>query len=766
MFPCEEKIQRHKLVFERSFQELFVDYYYTSLQEVVQLSAIVIAYKRMIEDGEVSYDPINLQQYIHDEDIPLELFTPDSPFIPALSLSELTKVPLLRGLEEVEDQLKICHGLVRSVTEEACKELAGIFEYQLSVLSDQASVETVGRHAAERAIEYLRSGNRFVERDSIIEGVAYLNVDESPDTKKTQFVSAIFGDERELKWDVFKMFSACGIRHYDNNQHYYNYDTSGNPNNVNWDALTYRTNISCDPLTYGYRGVIFKKDIESQKNVISQTDLNLYSDVVVDFSEDIHRYYDPIDVKKNKALIHALFRHPSHHIPLRMPHSPTSSCSSRQYNRLSSSFQPQSLNGHFSHPHNISDVDSGRLSKQSGIVITTNDNTRCTLVPDNNPVSSNDSGVVLVNGGDAYRNRYTYSMGSQSQAFKYDKRLNDKSQYAYDSYSNQNGHVNTTNGHLCSPQQRPESHFVRNSRITQSYNVMHPSNAYNRNTINIHQNLTDINPANPYRNFVRRRPAQFSPNDLSPISNAPNVLIETSFDHDSDKIIVNELIPNGSKTNIFNGFDEINKAMYSENRLGLNEQDTTIYANDENSNNINNIHCSNNSSSNYNKTQINQIKKLPPKPPQRTISSRSSNINKHINSSNAEPSVKNVFVNGTTVNDHTNGSVPSRTISCIQSNGGTSSEKNDFLDFSSFLKLVQKQNANLQSFGEKIEAFKNVSNPINDKASQIIDKALNSTSTNFNGHDAIDNINDSFQVNISLSPSLNRPNGKLAFSNV
>lgn len=847
IFPCEEKIQRHKLVFQRSFQELFVDYYYTSLQEVVQLSAIIIAYKRVVDDddGEVSYDPINLFQYINVEgDLPVELFVApnDSIYIPALPLSTLTSIKTLRGEVEgvsevgVEDQLCVCHELVRCVVMEACREVTGVFEYQLSILSDQVSVETVARHAAERAIEYLRSGNRFVERDSIVEGVAYLPIEEAVTNNKTHFVSAILGEDREFKWDVAKMFTSCAIRLYPSQAHYYNYDPIINPSNDNWENVTFMANSQCLPLVYGYRGAIFKKDIESCKDVISQVDLDLFTGVVGDHNDDVHRYYVPIDVKKKKAMIRSLFRHPNHrNTHLKIPQSPSSSCSSRYYNRNSFSMQQDNNNNYNSQNYNnYNDAaqQNGRSSKQSGVILVGDEVSRLNqppMIPGRSTITSVDSDATIVNGEDTHKHTYTYSTNNHQaiNGIADSRRLTENVHYAYDNnthYNQHNGYNNNSNinnnlnnnlnnnGRFSSQSERPEVPFPRRSRVTQSYHTMHQptqqqyntdnNNAYNNNNINAYNNAYNENenqyPHNNYnytninhnnnqnicpttnnnnhihhRNLVKRKP-----NGVSPTSNnITNPIIETSFDYNSDQVLVNEVmsnhvIPNGVISNevISNGVlsnDEKNDINNNNgdydiiNGYDINPLDAkNVNDNNLNHNIINNNNSNidkNNNTSNVNCIMVNNFNgRLPPKPPQRTVSSSRQSVKPgtlnhaplkiHITSKVVNAGVNKPF-NAGAINHVNNGAINgiSNGMSNIMSNGmsngsikgisncalngvseglsngvvnGNGAEVNgnrytngancqkDVLDFSSFLKLVEKQNNSLKSFDQKIESYK------------------------------------------------------------
>lgn len=302
-FPTEEVILKHASLFEKTYVECFVDHYYASLPDMVQLSAIIVAYKRIYGQNDLDYRPINLRDYFlseDEQDVPTDLVSQEAKkwFVLALPDATVSGLAHLKGRGKGgkwdQSQIQASIDLVRLVTLEAAKELSRIYEYQLAVVSDAASVQILGRHAAERSAEYLRSGNRFVERDSLIEGTAYLPAPSvshrnSFGSSRSQspglgYVSAIFGDDREQRWEVSHVFASCGLR----------LDGGGPARSKSWPV--FMTSREALPLVYGYRSPIFKKDFETGTENITQTELATYPEVLQDNPNDFHRDYVPLRI--------------------------------------------------------------------------------------------------------------------------------------------------------------------------------------------------------------------------------------------------------------------------------------------------------------------------------------------------------------------------------------------------------------------------------------------------------------------------------------
>ena len=302
-FPTEDVILKHASLFEKTYVECFVDHYYASLPDMVQLSAIIIAYKRIYGQNEVDYRPINLRDYFlseDEQDLPSDLVSLEAKkwFVLAVPDAMVSGLAHLKGRAKGDkwdqSQIQASIDLVRFVTLEAAKELSRIYEYQLAVVSDVASVQILGRHAAERSAEYLRSGNRFVERDSLIEGTAYLPAPSvshrnSFGSSRSQspglgYVSAIFGDDREQRWEVSHVFASCGLR----------LDGGGPAHRKSWPV--FMTSRDALPLVYGYRSPIYKKDFETGTENITQTELATYPEVLQENPNDFHRDYIPLRI--------------------------------------------------------------------------------------------------------------------------------------------------------------------------------------------------------------------------------------------------------------------------------------------------------------------------------------------------------------------------------------------------------------------------------------------------------------------------------------
>ena len=136
-------------------------------------------------------------------------------------------------LADVDDEvlgawLRLGAELVKCAGREAARELARMFEYQISLLSEQRALRLLAEHAVECAAAYVDHQRGVWERNSLVRGavfgavfghtetVAAAATTEPPDDtvaerRGSRRVSVIVG-HRELKWDIGDVLKRPGLR--------------------------------------------------------------------------------------------------------------------------------------------------------------------------------------------------------------------------------------------------------------------------------------------------------------------------------------------------------------------------------------------------------------------------------------------------------------------------------------------------------------------------------------------------------------------------
>jgi len=93
----------------------------------------------------------------------------------------------------------------------------------VALLGGDTSVQLVADHCADRALSYLIPNidpaapltTARLDRNSIVHGVVRGSVSPGRDVSRAQLpkhISVIVGDKKELKWNVYDIFSRPGLR--------------------------------------------------------------------------------------------------------------------------------------------------------------------------------------------------------------------------------------------------------------------------------------------------------------------------------------------------------------------------------------------------------------------------------------------------------------------------------------------------------------------------------------------------------------------------
>jgi len=107
-----------------------------------------------------------------------------------------------------------------------------------------------------------------------------------PNTGKARFISVIVGSQ-ELKWDLSKILKKPGLR----KDVLLFSEALGESTCQGW---TFHSSENCDPLLYGYRGLMIEWDFQNEVyRVNSQEQRLLVADEVFWRADDFHRLYTP-----------------------------------------------------------------------------------------------------------------------------------------------------------------------------------------------------------------------------------------------------------------------------------------------------------------------------------------------------------------------------------------------------------------------------------------------------------------------------------------
>jgi len=137
-------------------------------------------------------------------------------------------VDCLRDVDEdlVGAWLLLAEQMVKCTGREAARELARMFEYQISLLAEDRALRLLAEHAVECAAAYVDHQRGVWDRNSLVRGAVFgavfghtetivmssSSVQETPERRAaSRRVSVIVG-RRELKWDIGDVLKRPGLR--------------------------------------------------------------------------------------------------------------------------------------------------------------------------------------------------------------------------------------------------------------------------------------------------------------------------------------------------------------------------------------------------------------------------------------------------------------------------------------------------------------------------------------------------------------------------
>ena len=282
-FPNTRDIIRKLNQFEDHFARLLTSKY-RRLPEPLQLSCMSIALKLT----KTSKQTISLHDYLETQSVPEDLVETEE------GEEYVMKVPtaLFQGITHVRrDKIadpelwrSLARDLVMCVAVEAANEISRIFEYQIALLNEEASIRLLADHAADCVIEYLKAGNRYLDRNTAILGVMKGRPHDPVGYPK--LISVIIGN-RELKWELDDILKLPALR---KESLIYTDDVDIDDDNAPWE---YFTSNHADPMLYGYRGLILEWDFVNRVYRVYRHEEDLFPEEMMYRYDDFHRAYLP-----------------------------------------------------------------------------------------------------------------------------------------------------------------------------------------------------------------------------------------------------------------------------------------------------------------------------------------------------------------------------------------------------------------------------------------------------------------------------------------
>jgi len=251
-------------------------------------------------------------------------------------------VDALGGIDDdlLRAWLRLAEEMVKCAGREAARELARMFEYQISLLSEERALRLLAEHAVECAAAYVDHQRGVWDRNSLVRGavfgavfghtetVAALADDVAAERTHSRRVSVIVG-HRELKWDIGDVLKRPGLRR---DCLLYGASTPPVPSVVppsSYHSSTMRVDAAptdsrrrtslevtrssmepdpvesggcpwsfhvsaaCDAALYGYRGVLLDWDYFASAYAPVADDDGWFNDAARPNVDDFHRLYQP-----------------------------------------------------------------------------------------------------------------------------------------------------------------------------------------------------------------------------------------------------------------------------------------------------------------------------------------------------------------------------------------------------------------------------------------------------------------------------------------
>ena len=286
-FPSTTDIKRKLAYFEEHYAQCLVQKY-AQLPTSDQLASLALAIRKRFGQMQT----ITLSSYMEGEKVPSDLLSPQDSEKFVLCVPEA----LFRGLEYVRNSgnkkqklwALLARDIVMCVGVESGNELSRMYEYQIALMFDDASIRVLANHAAECVVDYVRN-NTYLDRNSAIHGVVS-NIPPNPDGNP-KYLAVVIGD-KEMKWELYDIFKKSSLRKEISLQ---TDDLILDPDEdtLDQDPWTYHYCTGAEPLPYGYRGQLIEWNFVDQVYELNQEEDEKFEEEVIWRPEDFHRLYMP-----------------------------------------------------------------------------------------------------------------------------------------------------------------------------------------------------------------------------------------------------------------------------------------------------------------------------------------------------------------------------------------------------------------------------------------------------------------------------------------
>jgi len=212
--------------------------------------------------------------------------------------------------------LRIAAEMVKCAGREAARELARMFEYQISLLSEDRALRLLAEHAVECAGAYVDHQRGVWDRNSLVRGAVFGAVfghtetvaattapaeevlDDAAERRRGRLVSVIVG-HRELKWDIGDVLKRPGLRRdsllYGVGVPLVCASDVSQPESKDGVGCPWLFYVSaaCDATLYGYRGALLDWDYFASAYAPVADDDGWFDEPARPSPDDFHRLYRP-----------------------------------------------------------------------------------------------------------------------------------------------------------------------------------------------------------------------------------------------------------------------------------------------------------------------------------------------------------------------------------------------------------------------------------------------------------------------------------------
>ena len=263
---------------------------FNKLSHQLQLSATVLAVD--VTSGQF----VSLLQYMENDDVfPVDLRAHADRFTLVVPDALFSGIAHVRRDKSRDSLLwaSLARDVMSCVAAEVGNELSRMYEYQIALMFNDASLRLLAEHAAHCVIAWIDAHTQ-IERNLAIKSVVTL-YPENPDGKR-KLISAVVGNN-ELQWDLNEVFKVAGLRKELCTESPEDIISDSGIDSPDSGAQAWR--FCCDesgaslPGLYGYRGQTIQWCYESGSYKLDAAEDAAFAQEVTYQETDYHRKYMP-----------------------------------------------------------------------------------------------------------------------------------------------------------------------------------------------------------------------------------------------------------------------------------------------------------------------------------------------------------------------------------------------------------------------------------------------------------------------------------------